>query len=183
MGKPPDPPPIGAAPKAGYDHPRFKRVGPTDVKPPPGGYKSVINAKRPIDPAQAKKIANVKPAFKGRSLRTFGEVLSRSGNASRDAFARATADTSAGAIGRAIDKYATDYQRQAEKSRAEDMLAQRQNASDRFVMELYKAIFDKDTETRYDEGTKDLNQHYETEKKNEQAKRTAMLLSFLGGLL
>ena len=178
MGKPKDPPPLGRGPKQGYESPRFPTVGQKDVKAPPGGYKSVISTKAPIDKGAAKRISAVNAAFKN--------VRGKKGTAgdkTRDAFARATQDTSKSAIDRAIDKFIKDYMKQAEKSRSEDYLSQRQNQLDRYRMDVFKDIFDTDTSTRYTEGTKDLNQYYETEKKNEQAKRTAMILSFLGSLI
>jgi hypothetical protein len=175
MGKPPDPPPIGTGPKAGYEHPRFPTVGPKDVSAPTGGYTSIINTSTPVDAGKFKQISSVKTPFKSYS--------GSSGNRSRSEFARALTDTSSQGMKRATDKFSTDYRKQAEKSRAEDLLGQRQNQLDRYRMDVFKDIFDTDTTTRYDEGTKDLNQYYETEKKNEQAKRTAMMLSFLGGLL
>ena len=178
MGKPKNPPPLGAGPKAGYESPRFPTVGQKDVKAPPGGYKSVISAKAPIDKGAAKRISAVNSAFKN-----VRGNKGTSGDKTRDAFSRATQDTSKNAIDRAIDKFIKDYMKQAEKSRSEDFLSQRQNQLDRYRMDVFKDIFDTDTGTRYDEGTKDLNQYYETEKKNEKAKRTAMVLSFLGSLI
>jgi hypothetical protein len=175
MGKPADPPPLGTGPKRGYESPRFPTVGPADVSAPKGGYTSVIDTGPPIDAGQFKRISNVKQPFKSGGT--------GAGDRSRSAFARALTDTSSQAIKRATDKFSTDTRKQAEKSRSEDLLGQRQNQLDRYRMDVFKDIFDVDTGTRYDEGTKDLNQYYETEKKNEQAKRTAMMLSFLGSLL
>jgi len=178
MGKPASMPPLGRGPKQGYDSPRFPTVGQKDVSAPAGGYKSIISTKNPIDPGQMKRITDVNQAFKN--------VRGSSGTAgdkSRDAFARSVRDTSSNAIGRAGDKFTTDYKKQAEKSRAEDLLAQRQNQLDRYRQDVFKDIFDVDTGTRYDEGGKDLSQYFDTEKKNEQAKRTAMVLSFIGGLI
>jgi hypothetical protein len=50
-------------------------------------------------------------------------------------------------------------------------------------MDVYNAIFGEDTRTRFVEGIKDGSQNFETEKRNEQAKRTAIMLSFLGSLI
>ena len=63
------------------------------------------------------------------------------------------------------------------------MLAQRQNSTDRFRMDVFKNIFDEDTRTRYTESIKDGSQMFDTEKRNEQAKRTAMIMRMIGGLL
>lgn len=174
-GKPPDPAPIGAMPKAGYANPRFPTVGPTKVSPPKGGYKSIIDIDPPLDAGKARAIASVPTSFTS-TRRTAGDQ-------SRSAFARGLSDTTKTALSKATDTFNVDYQKQAEKSRAEDILAQRQNATDRFRMDVYNAIFGEDTKTRYIEGVKDGSQNYDTERRNEEAKRTAILLSFLGSLL
>jgi hypothetical protein len=106
-----------------------------------------------------------------------------SGDQSRRALSRAVSDISSNALGRSADQFNQQYRQQAEKSRSEDILAQRQNASDRFQMDVFKAIFGEDTNTRYSEGIKDLRQYWTTERHNENAKQTAMMLSFIGGLL
>lgn len=174
-GRPPDPPPLGRAPVAGFPNPRFPTVGPTDIAPPPGGYQSIIDTRAPFNPAQMIQMANVlAPSM------NFG---TGSGDQSRAAFARGMQDTSKAALMRSADQFNTDYQRQAEKSRSEDFLSQRQNAADRFRMELFKAIFDADTDTRYTTGIKDLSQYYATEKWNQETKRTAMALRFVGSLI
>lgn len=174
-GRPPDPPPVGRGPVAGYNNPRFPTVGPTDISPPPGGYQSIISTRAPFDQAQMRQLSNVKTPYK-----SYG---SGAGERSRSDFARGMADTSRSAIQRSADQFSTDYRRQAEKSRSEDILAQRQNAADRFRMDLFKAIFDEDTDTRYTTGIKDLSQYYATEKWNQEAKRTAMMLRFFGSLI
>lgn len=173
--KPPDPPPAGRGPVAGFPNPRFPTVGPTSVSPPAGGYQSVISTAPPIDAGKQRQLTDVQ--------RPFSSFRQTSGDQSRSQFARALSDTSANAIRRAQDSFATDFQKQAEKSRSEDILAQRQNATDRFNMDVFKDIFDVDTDTRYTEGIKDGSQMFETEKRNEQAKRTAILMRFLGSLI
>ena len=50
-------------------------------------------------------------------------------------------------------------------------------------MDVYKAIFGADTDTRYTTGIKDLSQYWHTERLNENAEQTAMWLSMIGGLL
>lgn len=173
--KPLDPPPVGRGPVAGYPNPRFPTVGPSDITPPPGGYQSIIDTRSPFNPAQMRQMSNVPVAFRSNS--TGG------GDRSRAEFARGMADTSRSAIQKSADQFSTDYRRQAEKSRSEDVLAQRQNAADRFRMDLFRAIFDKDTDTRYTTGIQDLTQYYWTERRNQQAKRTAMMLRFFGSLI
>jgi hypothetical protein len=164
---------MGAGPKG--PNPRFTTVGPSDVAPPPGGFQSIINASAPIDAGRAKQIANVQQPFSSNRK--------AAGDQSRSAFARALTDTSSNALDRATDTFQTDFRKQAEKSRSEDVLAQRQNATDRFRMDVFKNIFDEDTRTRYTESIKDGSQMFETEKRNEQAKRTAIIMRFLGSLL
>lgn len=173
--KPPDPPPVGRGPKAGYENPRFQNVGPKAVSPPPGGYQSIISTAPPISMSQQKQIASVQQPF--------SSYRNTAGDQSRSAFSKALTDTSRNALTRAQNQFSTDFQKQAEKSRSEDILAQRQNATDRFRMDMFKDIFDVDTDTRYTEGIKDGSQMFETEKRNEQAKRTAMVMRFLGSLI
>ena len=50
-------------------------------------------------------------------------------------------------------------------------------------MNVFKDIFDVDTNTRYSQGIMDAKQMYVTEKRNEEAKRTAMVLRMIGSLL
>lgn len=174
-GKPPDPPPIGRGPVAGFENPRFPSVGPSAVAVPAGGYQSIISTKPPLDAGKQKQVADVTPSFASNRK--------TSGDQSRSAFARALTDTSSNALVRAENQFSTDFLKQSQKSLSEDILAQRQNASDRFRMDMFKDIFDADTDTRYTEGIKDGSQMYETEKRNEQAKRTAMIMRMIGGLL
>jgi len=175
-GKPADPAPLGEMPKGGFKNPRFKQIGPMEVSPPAGGYKSIISTAPPLDQAKLNRISNVTQSFKGG----YG---GGAGDRSRAAFSRAMADTSKTGLMKAADNYNTEYQKQAEKSRAEDLQAQRSNATDRFRMDSGAAVYEEDTKTAYSEGIKDGSQNFETEKRNEEAKRTAMALSFLGGLL
>jgi hypothetical protein len=162
-------------PKAGFTNPRFKNVGPQKVAVPQGGYKSIIDAAPPLDAGKMGRIAAVTAP---RSINKTG-----GGDRSRAAFGRALTDTSRNTLNKASDTFNTEYQKQAEKSRAEDILTQRQNQTDRFRMDVYNAIFGEDTRTRFVEGIKDGSQNFETEKRNEQAKRTAIMLSFLGSLI
>lgn len=174
-GQPPDPPPVGRGPVAGYTNPRLPSVGPKEITPPPGGYQSIISTSSPFDAAAQKRITAVTSPYQSYSQ--------SSGNASRSAFARGLTDTSKNELNRAQSQFTTDFRRQAEKSRAEDILAQRQSAADRYRMDMFKDIFDVDTNTRYSQGIMDAKQMYVTEKRNEEAKRTAIMLRFLGSLL
>lgn len=173
--QPTDPPPLGRSPVGGYSNPRFPSTWARDVSPPAGGYQSIINAAAPFNASQRSRLASTPASF-----RSYG---SGAGNASRSAFSGALAGLSSNAVAKAADQVETDYRRQAEKSRSEDILAQRQNAHDRYRMDVFKNIFDTDTDARYSEGIKDLRQKWYTEKQNENAKQTAMWLSFIGGLI
>lgn len=174
-GKPPTPAPLGRGPKAGYENPRFPTIGPKDVKAPVGGYQSIISTAAPLDAGQERKIANVQ--------RPFSTYSTSSGDRSRAAFAQGVADTTENTLKKATDTYQTDYRKQAEKSRSEDILAQRQNALDRYRQDVFRDLFDEDTRTRFSEGVKDMSQSFETVKRDEQAKRTAMILSFIGSMI
>jgi hypothetical protein len=173
--KPKEPPPLGRMPQPGFANPRFPTVGPTEIKPPPGGYQSSINTAPPIDQGRMRQISRV--AQQPQSYATGAGASSRAG------LSRAMADFSSQTLDRSTDQFNQQYRQQAEKARAEDILAQRQNASDRFQMDVYKAIFGADTDLRYTTGIKDLTQYWNTERWNENAKQTAMWLSFIGGLL
>jgi len=173
MGKSPtQPPPLGKGLKAGFVNPRFDTIGTFEPK---GDYASQISTRAPIDPAQQARVQSVKNAFQ-----SYG---TSSGDQSRSAFSRALTDTSKNALGRATDEFNTQYRQQAEKSRAEDVLAQRQNTFDRNKMNVFKDIFDQDTATHYDTEVKDLNAYFEREKKNAQAEMAAAWLRMLGGLI
>jgi hypothetical protein len=172
MGAPTPPPPLGQGPKAGFPHPRFKTVGALE---PSGNYTSQISTQAPIDPARQRDVADVKNPF-----RSYG---TSSGDRSRAAFSQSLADTSRNALRRATDEFNTQYRQQAEKSRAEDVLAQRQNTFDRYRMDVFREIFDEDTRTHYQTETENLKADYEREKKNAQAQVAAAFLGMLGGLI
>lgn len=174
-GKPQDPPPLGAMPKIGHDNPRFPRQGPKEVQVPMGGYQSIIDASPPMDLADLNKVSKVKSKYRSNGT--------GAGEQSRKAFINSLNLMSGNQLRRAGDTLNVNQQRQAEKSRAEDINAQRGNATDRLGMDVGVATFGMDTRTRHVEGIKDGSQNFETEKKNEQAKRTAMMLQMMGGLL
>ena len=174
-GKPADPPPLGAMPKFGHENPRFPTQGPKEVEVPMGGYQSIIDAAPPMDLADLNKISKVET----------GDRTNRrgAGEQSRKSFINSLALLGGNQLRRAGDTLNVNQQRQAEKARAEDINAQRGNATDRYGLNVGVATFGMDTRTRHVEGIKDGSQNFETEKRNEQAKRTAMVLQFLGGLL
>jgi hypothetical protein len=174
-GKPADPAPLGAMPKYGHANPRFPTFGPKEVAVPTGGYQSIIDASPPLNQGDKNKIADVKTPF--RSTRK------TAGDQSRQSFLQSLALVTGNQMRRGADTLNVNTQRQAEKTRAEDFNAQRGNATDRYGMDKGIATYAVDTRTRFSEGIKDGSQNFETEKRNEQAKRTAMILQMLGGLM
>lgn len=171
MGKPADPKKLGRGPRPGFKNPRFDATPTQDVSPPPGGYQSVIDTS-PTELGRVGKITNVQSPVSQLAGDSAGDK-------SLSAFGRGLTDTSRNALDRAWDKFETQKQKQAEKSLSEDYLGQRQNAFDTYRSEVFKDIFDMDTETRYDQSVLDLNQYYETERKNEQTKRQAQMIKAL----
>lgn len=181
MGKAPEPPPpLGQFPKPGFKHPKFPTVGATEPK---GNYQSQIDTSSPFQPSLVNRVAStlaphIFPAAPQPIFRR-----SEAGDQSRQAFNRALTDTSDNALRRSMDEFNTQYQAQAEKSRANDILAQRQNQFDRFRMEVLAAVFGQDVLTGFQMKQKTLAAHYEREKKNSQAMVTASILRMVGGLI
>lgn len=173
-GRPPDPPAIGAAPLGG-PNPRFPSVGPAKMTPPAGGYQSIISTKPAFDQGQINQMsrAQMPPQSYGTG----------SGDRSRSAFARALTDSTNSELRDAATQYNQQQLQQAQKSRAEDILQQRQNAADVYRMNVSNAVSGKDIATGYDTGAKDLMQAYYTEKWNQEAERTAIALRFVGSLI
>jgi len=172
--KPADPPLIGRAPLGG-DNPRFPSVGPKEIKPPPGGYQSIISDAPAIDAGQQRR------AFSMPLPITQGDI-GRAGSASLSGIARALRDSTNAATGGAIAKLNQQQTAQAQKSRAEDIYSQRQSATDATRLTKANAVAAEDLRTNYDTSSKDLMQAYWTERWNQEAERTAILLRFLGGL-
>lgn len=169
------PPPIGRAPVAGFPSTQFPVIGPTEPK---GFYSSSISTAEPLGHSVRQTIAAVK------SPRTAAmPVSSSSGDRSRDAFARATANTSRNAVLRSADEFNTKYRSQAETARAQDIRAQRENAQDRFRMDSGLATFNIDTLTRFTEGVEDIYARGQRARSAAQAQITAALLRMLGGLI
>lgn len=82
-----------------------------------------------------------------------------------------------------MDEFNQQYRTQSEKSRAEDILAQRQNVFDRFRLEELAKVFNVDIRTGYTMKQRTLAAYYEREKKNSQAMVTASILRMVGGLI
>lgn len=169
------PPPLGTAPRPGYGNPLYPTVGKLDASPPQGGYRSQINAQSPFGPALLARTAKVT-----NPNRSYGTSAA---DQSRSAFARSLTDTSRNAMNRSIDKFNVDYRTQAEKSRAEDILAQRQNSMDRYRMDTLRDVYNVDVSTGYDQKIKDLTAYQTREFKNADAKMAAAVLGMIGGLI
>lgn len=182
---PAKPPPIGIVPRPGFEHPRFPTVG---KREPTGTQRSQIDTRAPINPAIGKTILDV--TVPGRSLYQAANGLlsgltspSNAGDASRAAFSRATADTTRNALRNEIEELNQATRTQSEKSRAEDVLAQRQNIMDNFRADKLFEVFGVDIESDYTKKIKELAAYYEREKKNSQAMVTAAILRMVGGLI
>lgn len=173
-GPPPDPPAIGRAPQG--DNPRFPQVGPKAVSPPAGGYQSIIDTRPPINEGQKMRVfATITPSILPPGL--------GKSNTSIQAFSRALTDNTNSALRNSTSQFEQEFLNQAQKSRAEDMLGQRQNAMDLYRLLSSGATYAADMFTHYDQGTKDLKQARYTELWNEEAKRTAMVLRFVGSFI
>lgn len=168
-------------PKPGFGNAKFPVVGKVEPK---GTYRSQVDTGSPFQQALLDRVANVTAPAPTRSYRSLpGVADSAAGNASRESFGRALTDTSSNALRRSMDEFNTQYRTQAEKSRAEDILAQRQNVFDRYRLETLAEVFGVDVLTGFGMKQKTLAAHYEREKKNSQAMVTAAILRMVGGLI
>lgn len=178
---PKKPDPLGLAPKVGFEHPKFPTVG---QKEPTGTYRSQIDARADrMRGAIGSQLLDTPTA--GRQTITSIDRMSpsASGDRTRDAYSRALRDRTNAALNMSIETFDTERQAQAEKSRAEDVLAQRQNVMDNFKLNKFKDIYDTDVQTGFDQKVKDLAAYYVRERKNSQAMITAAALRMVGGLI
>jgi hypothetical protein len=173
-GEPPTPPAIGRAPLGG-DNPRFPTIGPKEITPPPGGYQSIISIAPAIDAAKQHRIMRV-------PIPITQEDIGRAGSASLSGIARALRDSANAVTGGKISQLNQQIQAQSQKSRAEDILSQKQSATDATKMVKGNAVADEDIRTAFDTSAKGNQQAYWTERWNQEAERIAILLRFLGGL-
>lgn len=162
-------PAIGAAPQG--PNPRFPTVGPTQLTPPPGGYQSVIDASPPLNVGQQRQVTKTINPYVG-----YGKT---GGKQSQSAFARALTDNSNASLRSGTSEFGQKFLDQALKSRADDIISQKQNAMDRFRMNSSNATYAADLSTSYDQGIKDLQQNFETQRWNEQTERTAAAIRFM----
>lgn len=177
---PKKPDPLGIHPKVGFEHPKFPTVG---QKEPTGVYRSQIDTAKPIGPALTGLLSNVANPFGAAAQRALGSMTSSAGDSSRSAMARSLMDTTNNAMERGVDDFNTEYVAQAEKSRGDDYLAQRQNVMDTFRLDKLYDVYGVDALTGFQQKVKDLAAYYEREKKNSQAMVTASLLRMVGGLI
>lgn len=182
---PAPPPPLGHIPRPGFQHPRFPTIG---QREPQGTQRSQIDTRAPINPAIGNRILDV--TAPGRSTQTAAGGLlsglmtpSNAGDASRAAFSRATADTTKNSLRNEIAELNQATQTQAEKSRGEDVLAQRQSIMDNFRADKMFHVFGADIAYDYAKKIDELAAYYRREKKNSQAMVTASLLRMVGGLI
>lgn len=166
-------PAIGRLPDG--PNPRFPLAGPEKPSLPPGGYQSIIDTSAPFDVGASSML------LKGLSGPTYGD--SSAENASRSAFTRALTDNTNATLRNSMADFNQQFQAQAQKSLAEDMLGQWQNTMDRFRLDTSVANQGADIWTHYDQEGKNLKQTESTEIANEKAKQTAAVLGFLGGLI
>lgn len=156
---------LGPAPRM----PRIDPINPPDVNTT---YRSQINTSAPLT-------QSFQQSLLGTKLPTSTRPGTGATGMSRSAFAQALLDDTGRTLAQEMDRFNVAQMTQAEKSRAEDILSQRQSGSDRRRMDVMRDIFEADTDQRYRSGMKDLKEQYAREKKEAQASVTA---SILGGL-
>lgn len=181
-GTPKKPPPLNQMPKSGFDDSQFPFVGKGGFQPR-GDYRSQINAAPPLDAGAMKRIGDVTQPRSMLRDASAGNYGSLAGQLTLGAWNRSMAGTATNALMRASDAYNKQYQAQAEKSRADDILAQRQNTFDRWRKDLFVQMFGADTAQHFESEIESLAAYYEREKKNAAAQVAASALGMLGGLL
>lgn len=181
---PKKPDPLSTIPRPGFDNPMYPTVG---KKEPTGTVRSQIDISNAIGPAAQGLLLDVAQPGRvvARGMREYGPSIlsSLSGDASRQAAARAAADTTKNALRQSIEEANQKQRAQAEKSRADDVLAQKQNIHDTHRAWTLFDVFGVDIRTDFTQKVKELAAYYEREKKNSQAMITAAMMRMLGGLL
>lgn len=181
---PKKPKPLSTAPRPGFDNPMYPTIG---KKEPTGTVRSQIDTSKAIGPALQGLVLDVAQPSRvvGRATQgsASGILGSLSGDASRQAASRAMADTTKNALRQSMEELNQKQRTQAEKSRAEDVLAQRQNVSDNWRADTLFDVFGVDIRTDFTQKVKELAAYYEREKKNSQAMVTAAMMRMLGGLI
>lgn len=181
---PKKPKPLANIPKPGFENPMFPTIG---EKEPTGTVRSQIDTSPAIGPALEGVLRNTAypSQLAARASREYapGITSSLAGDASRQAYSRATGDITGNALRGLIAEVNQKQQQQAEKSRAEDTLAQRQSTMDNFKANKGFLVYGTDIRTDFTQKVKELAAYYEREKKNSEAMVTAAMMSMLGGLL
>lgn len=177
---PKKPDPLGLAPKVGFEHPKFPTVG---QKEPEGTYRSQIDVRPAFAPGIRDQVLDA--IVPGRRFLGNLDSLADSvaGRSTQNAFARALTDKSRAALNTSMEEFDAERQSQAEKSRADDVLAQRKNLFDFFRAGKFFDIYNTDVLTGFDQKEKDLTAYYWRERKNSEAMVTAAALRMVGGLL
>jgi hypothetical protein len=156
-------------------------------KEPTGTVRSQVDVSKAIGPAMQGAVLDVVQPGRvvARTMREYGPSIlsSLSGDASRQAASRATADTTKNALRQAIEEANQKQVSQAQKSRADDVLAQKQNIHDKHRAWTLFDVFGVDIRTDFTQKVKELAAYYEREKKNSEAMVTAAMMRMLGGLL
>lgn len=181
---PKKPDPLANIPKPGFANPMFPTVG---QREPTGVIRSQIDTGPALGPALQGVLLNVKQPSKVVSRANSGSASgilgSLTGDASRQASSRAVADTTRNAMRQSVAELNQKQVQQAEKSRAEDKLAQSQNFHDDWRAKTLFDVFGVDIRTDFRQKVKELAAYYEREKKNSEAMVTASLMRMLGGLI
>jgi hypothetical protein len=177
---PKKPDPIAVIPRPGFDNPMYPTIG---QKEPTGTVRSSVDVSQAIGPALQGGILDVvKPqrmAWRAAQQYIPGITNSLTGDASRQAYARATGDITANALRGLIAETNQAQQTQAEKSRGEDVLAQRHSTQDNWKANTSFQVYGTDIRTDFVEKVKELAAYYQREKKNSEAMVTASLLRML----
>lgn len=181
---PKKPDPLALIPKAGFENPLFPTVGP---KEPTVTVRSQIDTRDAIGPALKGILQDVQQPSRvaARAMRSYMPSVtnSLSGDASRQAYSRATGDVTANALRGLIEETNQKQRQQAEKSRADDTLAQRQSGQDNFKAEKSFQVYGTDIRADFTQKVKELAAYYQRERKNSEAMVTASLLRMVGGLI
>lgn len=175
---PKKPDPLGLAPKVGFEHPKFPTIGP---KAPDVTYRSQVDTRPSFNPALRKIVINTLTPAPIHALDAIATSIA--GDASRQAFSRGLRDKTNSALNTSMESYDQERRAQAEKSRAEDILAQRQSGEDFFKLRKFTDVYNQDILTGFEQKVKDLAAYYVRERKNSEAMVTAAALRMVGGLL
>lgn len=181
---PKKPKPLSTIPRPGFDNPMYPTVGKRD---PAGTIRSQIDTSVPIGPAAQGIIADIANPSRiaARGIMEYGPSIlsSLSGDASRQAAARAASDATKSALSSSAADFNQKQVSQAEKSQADDVLAQDQSIHDNHRAWTLFDVYGMDIRTDFVQKVKELAAYYEREKKNSQAMVTAAMMRMLGGLL